>query len=54
MKDQNQNNNKGIDLRIARTAQEVEEMRSPWKSMQEHPLADIDYYLEIVISRPET
>ena len=53
MQDQVQYNNMEIDLRIARTVQEVEEMRSPWESMQEHPLTDIDYYLEIVISRPE-
>jgi len=53
MKDQDHYNNMGFDLRTARTVQEVEAMRSPWESMQEHPLADIDYYLEIVLSRPE-
>lgn len=32
----------------------MEAIRPIWESMQSHPLTDIDYFLEIVLSRPET
>jgi len=41
----------GYDILIARSIQEVEEIRDIWKKMQTHPNSDIDFYLSIVNAR---
>jgi hypothetical protein len=43
----------GYRVRVARTVPEIEEIRSVWESMQNFPLVDIDYFLEIILPREE-
>lgn len=42
-----------ILISVASSAEEVEQYRNAWKSLQWHPNADIDFYLTINKSRPE-
>jgi hypothetical protein len=39
-------------VKIAKSVQEVEELRGIWEKMQWHPNGDIDHYLTVVGSRP--
>jgi len=40
-------------VQVARTISEVEALRPLWTSMQWHPNSDIDFYLDVLRSRPE-
>jgi hypothetical protein len=43
----------GVWIQVARTVQEVEAIRDIWTSWQWNPNADIDFYLQVLRSRPE-
>jgi hypothetical protein len=54
MKDEHsERNHNQYSIRVARSLEEVEELRSIWEGWQWHPNADIDFYLTIVNSRKE-
>ena len=42
-----------VSVKVARSAQEVEAIRDIWMSWQLNPNADIDFYLQVLRSRPE-
>jgi hypothetical protein len=42
-----------VELRVLRTAAEIESVRSSWAAWQRHPHADLDFFLTIVRIRPE-
>lgn len=42
-----------VKIQVARTAREVEAIRDIWTSWQWNPNADIDFYLQVLRSRPE-
>jgi hypothetical protein len=50
---QGENDHNQYSIKIARSVEEVEELRSIWEGWQWHPNADIDFYLTIVNARPE-
>jgi len=43
----------GISIRVIRTTEEVEDIRTVWTSWQHHPNADIDFYLTVNRLRPQ-
>ena len=47
------NISKSYDIKIARSVEEVKELRAIWKKMQCHPNADIDTYLTVLSSRED-
>ena len=54
MKEKNNNRtNEGYAIKVAKSIEEVEDIRDIWQQMQWHPNADIDYYLAVVDSRNE-
>jgi hypothetical protein len=40
----------GYEVKVARSIQDIEELRSIWEKMQWHPNTDIDHYLTVVTS----
>ena len=38
----------GMTINVARTIEEVEQLRNYWEKLQRHPNADIDNYLTVV------
>lgn len=47
------NSGNEFEIKVARSIEEVEEMRAIWEGLQHHPNADIDFYLTIIGSRKE-
>lgn len=43
----------GWSIKVAKSVEDVEELRGTWQEWQWHPNADIDFYLTIVNARPE-
>lgn len=42
-----------VSIRVVRTVEEIEQIRDVWSAFQQHPNADIDFYLLVCRTRPE-
>jgi GNAT superfamily N-acetyltransferase len=42
-----------VSIGVVRTVEEIEEIRDVWRTFQQHPNADIDFYLTVCRLRPE-
>jgi hypothetical protein len=42
-----------VSIRVVRSVKEIEQIRDVWSTFQQHPNADIDFYLLVCRTRPE-